>query len=111
MSATVGRLRSAATPECGNLSKSIKISSLITMIVILIAFVLLGTAIGYNYIKKTTTTKAGSTEQDTSMTDDKKKKIVGALNISAVVVLGLALLSGVWEFSVVSRTVNNCLSV
>lgn len=76
-------------------------SSLVTMIVVLIAFVLLGSAIGYNYMKKT----ANDTEAD------KKKKVVGGLNISAVVVLGLALLAGIWDYSVVSKTVNNCLAI
>lgn len=79
-------------------------SSLVTMIVVLIAFILLGTAIGYNYMKK-----AGTTATDAN--DEKKKKIVGALNISAVVVLGLALVAGIWEFSIVSKTINQCLMV
>nr|WOJ45418.1 hypothetical protein [Apis mellifera nudivirus] len=53
--------------------------------------------------------KAGTTATDAN--DEKKKKIVGALNISAVVVLGLALVAGIWEFSIVSKTINQCLMV
>lgn len=92
------------TPECGNLTRSIKAVSALVIVVILIAFVFLTTAIVYNYVKK-----VKEDDKDKQATLDKKAKLVGGLTIASMVVLGVALLSAIWQYAAVSRTAKACL--
>lgn len=96
-------LGKALTPECGNLTRSIKWSSMIVIIVLLVAFILLIGAIIYNYVKKI--------PSDTNQKDNenKKKKIVGGMTIGSVVVLGIGLISSIWQYTAVSKTSKLCL--
>jgi uncharacterized protein YpmB len=105
MSGVTGRIRSAATPECANLSKGVKFSSLIAIVVVLIAFVLLGSALIYNYTKKI---PEGT---EAAAADKKKKQIIGGLTIASVVALGVSLVVDIWQYVIVSKAVNQCLVV
>lgn len=103
MSSVVGRVRSAATPECSNLSRGVKFSSLITIVVVLVAFVLLGSALIYNYTKKV------PDGNDAAATDKKKKQIIGGLTIASVVMLGVSLIVAIWQYVIVAKAMNQCL--
>lgn len=106
MSVNVGPanfLGRALTPECTGLTKSIKVSSAIVIVVIFIAFVLLTAAVVYNYVKQI------KNDADKDSNDAKKKKLVGGMTISSIVVLGVALLSSIWQYTAVSRTSKLCL--
>lgn len=96
-------LSRSLTPECGNLTRSIKASSAVVIIIILIAFVLLTTAVVYNYVKQVKDDANKQTNQD------KKAKIVGGMTIATIVVLGVGLLSGIWQYTAVSRASKACL--
>lgn len=104
MSATVGRVRSSLTPECGNLSRSVKLSSLVNLVLGLLAFVMLGAALLYNYMKKIPSGD-GSAAAETS-----KKKIVGNLTIAGLVTTGLQFVVSVWSYAIASKTINQCLA-
>lgn len=103
MSTTVGRAKLAITPECQNIAKSIKFSSLITIVVVLIAFVLLGAALIYNYVKKIPT-GAEAAEKEAA-----KKKVISGLTIASLVVLGISLVVAIWEYAIVSKAADVCL--
>lgn len=104
MSGVGGRIRSAITPECANLSKGVKVSSLIAIVVVLIAFVLLGSALIYNYTKKI---PEGS---EAANADKKKKRIIGGLAIASVIALGISLVVDIWQYVIASKAVNQCLT-
>lgn len=96
-------LSRSLTPECGNLTRSIKASSAVVIIIILIAFVLLITAVVYNYVKQV----KDDSERQANL--DKKAKLVGGMTIGSMVMLGIALLSSIWQYTAVSRTAKACL--
>lgn len=96
-------LSRSLTPECGNLTRSIKASSAVVIIIILIAFVLLTTAVVYNYVKQV------KDDSDKQTNQDKKAKLVGGMTIASIVVLGIGLLSSIWQYTAVSRTAKACL--
>lgn len=104
MSSLSGRVRSAITPECSSLSRSIKYVSLISMIIVLVALVILVSGIIYNYMKKV------PNGADAAAVEDKKKKVVGSVTITAAVVVALSLITSIWEYAVVSKTANQCLA-
>lgn len=92
------------TPECGTLARSIKASSAVVIVIILIAFVLLTTAVVYNYVKQ-----IKDDDKDRQINQDKKAKLVGGMTIASMVMLGIALLSSIWQYTAVSRTAKACL--
>lgn len=96
-------LGKALTPECSNLTRSIKASSMLVIFVILAAFILLTAAVVYNYVKKIPT----GTNQESE--ENKKKKVVGGMTIASIVILGVAVLSSIWQYTAVSRTSKLCL--
>lgn len=100
MSTLAGRAKAALTPECNQLSKSIKLSAITLMVVIGLALILLVVAIIYNHMKKTT-----STEEDS-----KKDKIISYMSIAATVVIGVGLLASMWQYSIASKTTAVCLA-
>lgn len=93
----------ALTPECSNLTRSIKSSSAVVIVIILISFILLTTAVIYNYLKQI---KDGD---DHDANQAKKSKLVGGLTIASMVIMGIGLLSSIWQYTAVSRTAKACL--
>lgn len=103
MSSLSGRVRSAITPECNNLSRSIKNISMFNMILLFISLVVLLGAVLYNYLKKVPSgTDAGTVE-------NKKKKVVGAATITSTVLLAISFLTSVWDYVIAAKTANQCL--
>ncbi|AQN78586.1 ACH96171.1 GrBNV gp95-like protein [Kallithea virus] len=100
---TVGRL----IPECQDLSKSIKMSSLVVLVLIVLALILLVAAILCNYLYKTDSTNSSSASE---AKEKNKKKLVGALTITSAVLVFLSTFSAIWQYSVASKTVKACLS-
>lgn len=101
--AAFNRARAVITPECQNIAKSIKFSSLLTIFVVLVAVILLASALIYNYVKKIPTgTNAGEGEAT-------KKKVVGGLTIASLVVLVISLLTSIWEYAVVAKAADTCI--
>lgn len=80
---------------------------MITIVVCLIAFVLLGGATLYNYMRKP---KTGADAAAIAADETSKKKVVGGLTIASLVFLGISLLAGVWQYTIASKTINHCLS-
>lgn len=100
MSTLPGRVKAALTPECSQLSQSIKLSATVLMVVIGLALILLVSAIIYNYVKKTTTPEE----------DAKKDKMISYMSIASTVVIGVGLLTSIWQYSTASRTATACLA-
>lgn len=94
------------TPECSNLSKSIKMSSMFSLILIILTLILLIAAIVYNYVKKT---PVGSSV-DASKDEDNKKKVIGGLVITSTVISALAAAISAWSFGIVGKAANTCIS-
>lgn len=94
------------TPECANIGQSIKMSSTIVLVMVVIALILLVSAVIYNYVKKEDSNADAATK---SKAEDDKKKVIGALNITGIVLVFLTALSAIWELSVVSKAANRCI--
>ncbi|AYP97976.1 GrBNV gp95-like protein-like protein [Mauternbach virus] len=92
--------------ECANLSRSIKMSSMIVLILIVLALILLVAAIMCNYLYKTTDTNASSASE---AKEKNKKQVVGILTITSAVFVFLATFSAIWQYSVSSKTAKSCL--
>lgn len=103
MSSALGRAKSAITPECQNISKSVKFSALVVIVIVLVAFVLLAAAMIYNYTKKI----PAGTNADAA--EASKKKVISGLTIASLVVLGLSLLVSLWQYAIVSKAVDTCI--
>lgn len=93
------------TPECANIGKTVKMVSIVTLLMIVVAAVLLIAAIIYNYARKTESTDA----DEQARNEESKRKVIGALTITGTVLVFLASLSSVWDYSVVSKAVNKCI--
>lgn len=100
MSTLSGRAKAALTPECNQLSKSIKLSATVLLVVIGLGLILLVMATFYNYMKKTETTEE----------DNKKEKLIGYLSIASTLIIGVDLLASMWQYSIASRTTAVCLT-
>lgn len=124
MSTTSGLIRtvrSAITPECNNLGRSIKTSSWLIVVFLAIAIILMLIAVIYNYkgtpkstVPATTGAGAGAGASGgtTATTDeDKKNKIVDSLSIAGMAFTVISLLISIWSASVVGKAANNCLIV
>lgn len=105
-----GRMRNALTPECENLSKSLKLTSLITLVLTSIATILLLVAIIYNYVKRSKGTTRADAGTSNSTDEEKTAKIVGALSISGSVAVALTFLLKIWDFTVAAKTAKTCLA-
>nr|AJZ73139.1 hypothetical protein [Venturia canescens] len=90
------RVKSTITPECSHLGKSIKISSTFVIVMIAIGMILMIAALIIN------------SEDDGGRPEDKETKLNG-VTITSAVVVGLASLAAIWQFSVAARTVRTCL--
>lgn len=112
MSAAVGalgaRLRNAITPECANLSKTIKLSALILLILITVMIVILLSALAYNHMKKTT--GVGLTEAEEVEEEAKKTKVISSLSSTNVGVMAMALVASIWLNSSAAKTAKTCLT-
>ncbi|ATY70259.1 hypothetical protein [Tomelloso virus] len=95
------------TPECANIGKSVKVVSLVVLIMVIIATILLVAAIIYNYVKKT----ANDDAEVQAENEAKKKKVIGGLSITGAVVVFLSALAAIWEYSVLSKAVHRCIPV
>lgn len=84
-------------PECTNILKSVKVSSMVMIGLLLIAVVLLFGAVLYGWLYKP---KAGD--------EDKKTKILNTLTISGSILSLISLLAAFWTMSVSSRAINLC---
>lgn len=93
------------TPECVNIGKSIKMSSTVVLAMIIIALILLISAIIYNYVKKTDSTDTDAQHEN----ENKKKKVVGGLSITGTVLVFITALASIWDLSVVSKAANRCI--
>lgn len=91
--------------ECANLSRSIKMSSMIVLVLIVLALILLVAAIMCNYLYKTESTSSSATEAK----EKNKKQVVGILTITSTVLVFLATFSAIWQYSVSSKTAKSCL--
>lgn len=94
------------TPACSNLARSVKMVSVLNLILVIVAAVLLIAAIIYNYTRKTESTDA----DEQTRNELSKKKVIGALTITGVVLVVLASLSSVWNYSVLSKAVKTCIT-
>lgn len=95
-------LMAKLTPECNNLGRSIKTSATFVCVMVILALVLLVTAIIYSYVKKVDDTNADASAN--------KKKVVGGLSITASVVLAVTTFIALWQFNVAAKTVKICMS-
>lgn len=77
------------------------------MIIIIIALILLIIAIIYNYTKKES---KGADPAVAAEEDTKKEKVVGALSITATVLVAIGAIFALWSYSVVSKTTRVCLA-
>lgn len=93
------RIRGAITPECGNLSKSIKMASLVSLAFIFICLIILIAAIAFNYLKKV----------GNSFTEEKKRDIINGMLYGAAAIALISTLASVWQYSVAGKTVKSCL--
>lgn len=93
------RIRGAITPECSNLSKSIKMTSLLSLIFIVICMIILVVAISFNYFKKV----------GTGFTEDKKRSVLNGMLYGAAGVALISTLVSIWQYSVAAKTVKSCL--
>lgn len=93
------------TPECARLGGSIKMVSIVGLVMIVLALILIIAGIVYNYVKKTT----GQTTDETKANEDKKQKLVGGLTITGAVFLAVTSLIQVWQYSVASKVANQCI--
>lgn len=98
---------SKITPECVNVGRSIKLTSIFSMCLVLVCLIFLISVIIYNYIKKTDSTDADIQKEN----EDKKRKVQGGILITTTVTLALTLLVSVWGVSVVSKAANRCIKV
>nr|AHW98258.1 GrBNV_gp95-like protein [Nilaparvata lugens endogenous nudivirus] len=105
MSATPNRIHQLVTPECENLSKTIKLSSLGSLILISIVVILMFVVIIIQYMVKK------KTSDPPQMLEEKKKTTtwISALSLASFVVAVLLLFVTMWDVTVVSKTTNNCL--
>lgn len=102
-SAALGKI----TPECQNLGRSIKLSSMVVLIMIIVAVILLVSAIIYNYMKKNDAPDA----ETIHATDDTKKKVVGALTITSTVIIFITAFAAIWQMQIASKAVRMCIPV
>lgn len=99
MSTLIGRARSLITPECTNLARGIRTSSMTIIVVVLIAFTILSGLLIYNYFIR-----------DRTSTSKLIKSVVVGLDITCITFLGIALLASIWDNIIVSKTVKQCLA-
>lgn len=91
--------------ECSSLGRSVKLSSMLVLIFIVIAVVLLVAALIYNYSVKAATNDSS----DASDKEKHKKAVIGGLTISSAVFAFLATFAAIWQLSVASKSVKLCL--
>lgn len=95
-------LMAKLTPECNNLGRSVKTSASVLCVMVILALVLLVTAIIYSYVKKVDATNTDANAN--------KKKVVGGLSITASIVLAITTFVALWQFNVASKTMKICMS-
>lgn len=116
MSAASGlaRVRNVIIPECNNLGRTIKMSSWLVVISLLIALVMLIIAVIYTYVKKTSnSSNDGSSTSQYAVGDtdeDKKNKIIGGLSITGIVFVALSVFVAIWSATIAAKTTNTCLT-
>lgn len=89
------------TPECGNLRKTVKMATMMTLVMVSIVCILLLIAIIYNYVKKIP-------NPDTNNEEASKKKVVGGLTIAALVVSIPTVLGAVWSLTIANKAWKAC---
>lgn len=94
------------TPGCVNIVKTVKMVSILTLILTLIAATLLIIAIIYNYARKTDSSDA----DEQTRNEESKRKMIGALASIGTAFIGVAALFAVWGYSVLSKAVKTCIT-
>jgi hypothetical protein len=103
-------VKTLITPECENLTKSLKWSSLFSLILLTISLILLFVAVIYNYVKKTTVNSSGGGQAPSQDEEEKKQKVIAGLSITSVISVSIAFLIKIWDFTIATKTVKTCLS-
>lgn len=86
------------TPECENLSKRSTMLNIIAVTLVIIAVILMIVALVYNYMPS-----ADEAEKE------KKTRIIGAMNITALVFITFTAIIGIWQI-IVNKKVQSCIT-
>jgi hypothetical protein len=118
------KISRALSPECDNLSKTVKMTSLISLVVLVIAFLLIVFALLYNYMQKphsnpviSNPTATDRQQQQPAMEDahdnntmtDKQQKLLHGMSIATSAAVVIDLIAKLWDYKVSAKTIKLCL--
>lgn len=91
-------------PDCENVARTIKMSGLVMILVVVINFIILAATIGWNYMKQVPA-------NDTSGAANKKARMIGGLILAAGGLQIISLMVSVWQSTTISRAAKTCLAL